>query len=59
MGMFNAEPSESEVTQINKYFPNRSAKEVRQAIALAMESFHGSRGNTRNQILSQLLSDPI
>jgi hypothetical protein len=52
--MYN-EPSEVEVAQINKHFPNRSPQEVKQAIETAKASFHGSRGMSRAQILSELL----
>ena len=50
------ESSESEVSQVNKHFPNRSAAEIRQAIARAKESFLGSRGGNRLEIVAQILS---
>jgi len=50
------ETSELEIAQINKHFPNRSPEEVKQAIEKAKASFHGSRGGSRVQILTQMLS---
>jgi hypothetical protein len=52
------ESSESEVTQLNKHFPNQSVQEVQQAIAQAKELFHGSRGSNRFEIVSQILKQP-
>jgi hypothetical protein len=50
------ETTDSEVTQINQYFPNRTPDEVKRAIELAKASFHGSRGVNRSELLSQILS---
>ena len=56
IGMSFTEPFESEVNQINKHFPNRSPQEVKQAIAQVKESFHGSRGRNRFQLIAELLN---
>jgi hypothetical protein len=58
MGMSFTEPSENEVNRINKHFPNRSAREVKQAIEQAKASFHGTRTCNRLQIIARILNQP-
>ena len=49
---------ETEVAKLHEQFPQRSAEEIKQVLVSAKAGFHGSRGSTRGEIISRLLSDP-